>query len=112
MPSQEKRLDFLPVRAGPQFCIIQAALNIGRGVEISMCLIATDSTAKRLLVGPVGPVWVVIPIRELKNNIEMREVGQRTEAFGILGKISESLTQHINQQIKRQEDAIMKVFFA
>lgn len=39
----------------------------------------------------------LIPIRELKVNIEMREAGQRTETFGVLSKISESLAQHINQ---------------
>ncbi len=59
MPFQEKPLDFLPVVAGPQFRIIQAALNIERGVAISVRLIVTDPTAKRLLVGPIGSIWIM-----------------------------------------------------
>src|SRR5215831_14456218 len=34
-------------------------LDVERGVEISMCLIAADLTAKRLLIRPVGSIGVV-----------------------------------------------------
>ncbi len=59
MPAQQQGFDGFPVLAGAQLLVSQAALDVDGGVEISVCAVAADPTAKRLLVGTVGPVHVV-----------------------------------------------------
>ena len=41
----------------------------------------------------------------------MGKAGQGAKAFLISSQINESLTQNLNQCIKRGENAVMKVFF-
>jgi len=54
MSPQEQGFDRFPVFAGAQFLVCQAVLDVDRCVEIGVRALATDHTAKRLLVGPVG----------------------------------------------------------
>ena len=54
MPLHEQGLDRFPVLARLQLCIAPPVLHIHSGIEISMRLVATDLTTKRLLIGPVG----------------------------------------------------------
>ena len=59
MPAQQQGFDGFPVLAGAQLLVSQAALDVDGGVEIGMRAVATDHTAKRLLVGPVGSSSIV-----------------------------------------------------
>src|SRR6266851_2550975 len=34
-------------------------LDVCCSIQVSVCAVATDPTAKRLLVGPVGLIWIV-----------------------------------------------------
>src|SRR5262245_60427630 len=54
MALHQQRFDGFPVLAGAQFLVCQAVLDVEGGVEIGMRAVATDHTAKRLLVGSVG----------------------------------------------------------
>src|SRR6266700_3006717 len=53
-----------------------------------------------------------IPIRILNGNMKMGEVGQGTQALGIISQVIQSLTQHVHQRLERGEDEVVKVFFA
>ena len=59
MSLHEQGFDGFPVLAGTQFAISPAVLNVDRCVEIGMCAMTTDHTAKRLLVGPVRSIHIV-----------------------------------------------------
>ncbi len=59
MSLQQYSFNCFPVLAGAQFIISPAMLDVERCVEISVRAVTTDHTAKRLLVGPVGFVWIV-----------------------------------------------------
>src|SRR5947209_19361182 len=59
MTLHQQGFDGLPILAGVQFLVSQAMLNIDSRIEISMCTVATDHAAKRLLVMTIGPIWIV-----------------------------------------------------
>src|SRR5207248_7816980 len=59
MSLHEQGFDFLLVLACLQFDILEPPGKIGRGVEISVERVATDDTAKRLLIGTMGTIWIV-----------------------------------------------------
>src|SRR5258708_10980129 len=59
MSLHEQGFDGFPVLAGTQFIVSPAMLDVDRCVEIGMRAMTANLTAKRLLVGPVGFVWVV-----------------------------------------------------
>ena len=59
MSPQQQGFDFLPLLAGAQFSVSPAMLDVDRRVEIGMRAVATDHTAKRLLVGPVRTVYIM-----------------------------------------------------
>src|SRR5712691_10551617 len=54
MSPHQQSFDRFAVLAGAQFLVTQAVLDVECGVEIGVCAVATDLTAKRLLVGSVG----------------------------------------------------------
>jgi len=56
MSSHEQCFDFLPVLAGAQFQITEPGRDILRSICVGMCCVTANSTAKRLLIGPVFPV--------------------------------------------------------
>ena len=59
MPAHKQGFDGFPDLAGAQLVVSPAMLDVDGGIEIGMCLKATDHTAKRLLVGPVGSVYIM-----------------------------------------------------
>src|SRR5258708_5137513 len=59
MSLQQQGFDRFPVLAGTQFAISPAVLDVRCSVEIGVRAVATDHTAKRLLVGPVGSVYIM-----------------------------------------------------
>src|SRR5215469_15289310 len=59
MSSQQQGFDGFPLLAGAQFLVSPAMLDVDRRIEISVRAVATDHTAKRLLVGPVGAVYIM-----------------------------------------------------
>ena len=59
MSLQQQGFDRFPVLAGTQFIVSPAVLDVRCSVEIGMRAVATNHTAKRLLVGPVGSIWIV-----------------------------------------------------
>src|SRR5215469_3084877 len=56
MPLHEQGFDCLPILAGAQFSVSPAMLDVDRCVEIGVRAVATDSTAKRLLIRSVRTV--------------------------------------------------------
>src|SRR5690242_6157326 len=59
VPAHKECFDFSPVFASLEFFVFPARFNVGGRVEISMGLKATDRTAKRLLVRPVGSICIM-----------------------------------------------------
>ncbi len=59
MSLQQQGFDRFPVLAGTQFAISPAVLDVRCSIEIGVRAVTTDHTAKRLLVGPVGSIWIV-----------------------------------------------------
>ena len=59
MPPYEQRFDFFPIFAGVEFFVSPASFDFGGRVEIGVGLKSTDLTAKRLLVGSVGSIWIM-----------------------------------------------------
>ena len=59
MSLHEQGFDCLPLLAGAQFSVSPAMLDVDRRVQIGMRAVPTDHTAKRLLVGPVGSVYIM-----------------------------------------------------
>jgi hypothetical protein len=59
MSLDEQGFDGFPILAGAQFLVSQAVLNVESGIEISVCVVAADPAAKRLLGGPVGAVDIM-----------------------------------------------------
>ena len=59
MPAHQQGFDHFPILTGAQFIISPAVLDVDGRIEIGVCAVATDPTAKRLLVGPVGSVYIM-----------------------------------------------------
>jgi len=59
MSLHEQGFDFLFILASKEFAISYSSGNIGGGIKISVCLMTTDHTTKRLLVRPVLPVRII-----------------------------------------------------
>src|SRR5258708_9040009 len=54
----------------------------------------------------------LIPICVLNGSLKVGKASERTQAISVIGKSSQPLAQHINQQLKRREDTVVKVFFS
>ena len=58
MPAHQQGFDRFAVLAGAQCHVPQTVRDVEGGVEIGLRTVAADPTAKRLLVGPVGTVYI------------------------------------------------------
>jgi hypothetical protein len=93
MPAQQQGFDGFPVLAGAQLLVCQAVLNVDGGVEISVRAVAADPTAKRLLVGPVGPVHVVAHAALLRGIGALDPDGSNSSFGGIPGDLPGDVPQ-------------------
>jgi hypothetical protein len=59
MSLQEQGFDGLPVLACLQFGVSPSVLDIGSGIHVSVCSVATGPAAKRLLIGSIGSVCIM-----------------------------------------------------
>jgi hypothetical protein len=66
MSLQQQGFDRFPVFAGAQFIVSPAMLDIDRRIEIGVRAVPTDHTAKRLLVGSIGSVYIITHIALLR----------------------------------------------
>jgi len=93
MPAQQQGFDGFPVLAGAQLLVCQAVLDVDGGVEISVRAVATDPTAKRLLVGPVGPVHVVAHAALLRGIGALDPDGSNSSFGGVPGDLPGDVPQ-------------------
>jgi len=59
MPAQEQGFDCFSILAGTQFGISCSTRKIQSSVVVRMCLKTADLTAKRLLIGSVGTIYIM-----------------------------------------------------
>ncbi len=63
-------------------------LNVDRRIEISVRTVATDHAAKRLLVGPVGPIYIMAHTALLWVDLPLRS----SESSGAVAPLDNSMT--------------------
>jgi hypothetical protein len=59
MPLHKQSLDPLLVLSGMQLHVPPSAIDIRRRIQICLSIVATDYSAKRLLIRTIRPIWIM-----------------------------------------------------
>jgi hypothetical protein len=93
MSQQQQSFDGFPVLAGAQFVVSPAMPDVDGRIQISMRSVATDPTAKRLLIRSVGSVWVVAHTALLRGIGALDPDGGYPSLSGIPGDLPGNVRQ-------------------